>query len=74
MIPIPFLPFMIFSLTRLSKDNFKSSMRPKCFCSFTFDTTVPLKKERGGMDYFSLQENNNSVACLFGSGLNSLFH
>ena len=47
---------MIFSLTCLSKDNSESRIRPKCFCPFTFDTTVPLKKEGGGMDFFSYRK------------------
>ena len=42
MIPIPFLAFMIFS-----KDNFESSVRPKCFCSLTFGTADSLKKRDG---------------------------
>ena len=39
MIPLLFFPMC------LSKDNVKLSMSPKCFCSFTFGTAVPLKKE-----------------------------
>ena len=45
MIPIPFLAFMIFSLTCLTKDNFESSVRPNC--SFAFGTTDSLKKRDG---------------------------
>ena len=33
---------MIFSVRCFSKDKPESSMRPKCFCSFTFATAVPL--------------------------------
>ena len=47
MIPIPFLAFMIFSFTCLSKDNFESNVRLKCFCSLTFGTTDSLKKRDG---------------------------
>ena len=47
MIPIPFVAFMIFSLTCLSKDHFESSVRPKCFYSLTFVTTDSLKKRDG---------------------------
>ena len=56
MIPILFFAFMIFSLMCLSKDNLQSSMSPKCFCSFTFGTAVPLKKEMDGLDYFTCRE------------------
>ena len=62
MIPIILFAFMIFSFRCLSKYNFGASVSPKCFCSFTFGTTVPLKKS----------ENNYSVARLLGSGLNSM--
>ena len=39
-------------------------MRPKCFCSFTFATSVQLNISNGwfGLDF--LQENKTSVACL----------
>ena len=47
MIPIILFAFMIFSFSCLSKDNFESSTSPKCFRSFTFDTSVPLKKSDG---------------------------
>ena len=65
---------MIFSLRCFPKDTPESGKRPKCFCSFTFATTVPLKIncEWFGLDF--LQENKTSVACLEGSGLNSIFH
>ena len=42
-IPIYFLAVLNFSLRCFAKDKFDSSMRPKCFCSSTFATTVPLK-------------------------------
>ena len=48
---------MIFSFRCLSKDH------PKCFCSFTVGTTVPLKKRNGWFGLFFLQENNSSVIC-----------
>ena len=48
---------MIFSLRCFPKDKPESGKRPKCFCSFTFATTVPLKISCGwfGLDF--LQEN-----------------
>ena len=41
-IPIFFLVLMIFSFRCFSNDKPESSMRPKCFCSFTYATEVPL--------------------------------
>ena len=65
---------MIFPFRCISNDQPESSMRPKCFCSFTFATEVPLNIscEWFGLDF--LQENKTSVACLVGSGLNPIFH
>ena len=40
MIPTILFAFMNFSFRCLSKDHFESSVSPKCFCSFTFGTTV----------------------------------
>ena len=57
---------MIFSLICLSKVNLESSMRPKCFCSFTLATTVPLNISLGWLGLDFLQENKTSVACLVG--------
>ena len=42
-IPIFFLALIIFSSICFLKDKTESRIRPKCFCSFTFLTTVPLK-------------------------------
>ena len=53
----------------LSKDNFESRVRPKCFCSLTFGTTDSLKKRDGWFGLFFLHENSSSVACLLKSGL-----
>ena len=68
-IPRFFLAFMIFSFRCFSKDKFESSMRPKCFCSFTFATTVPLNISGGWLGLDFLQGNKTSVAYLAGSGL-----
>ena len=65
-----FLAFLIFSSRCFLKDKLESRIRPKCFCSFT----VPLKVRCGCPGLTFLQENNTSVACLEGSGLNSIFH
>ena len=72
-IPIFFSALMIFSLRCFLKDKLESSMRPKCFWSFLFATTVPLNIfcRWFGLDF--LQENKTSVDC-FGPGLNSNFH
>ena len=56
------------------KDKFDSSKRPKCFCSSTFATSVPLKIICRWFWRLFLQENKTSVAFLSGSGLNSNFH
>ena len=47
-------------------------MRPKYFCSFIIATTVPLNIICGWFGLDVLQENITSVACLVGSGLNSV--
>ena len=49
-------------------------MRPKCFWSFIFATTVPLNIICGWFGLDILQGNKTSVACLVGSGLNPNFH
>ena len=41
-IPRILLAIIIFSLRCFLKDKIESSVRPKCFCSFIFATTVPL--------------------------------
>ena len=41
-IPTFSFAFIIFSLRCFSKDRLESSMRPKCFCSFTLSTTITL--------------------------------
>ena len=45
-IPRLFFAFMIFSLRCFSKDKSELSIKPRCFCSFTFATTVPLNVNR----------------------------
>ena len=73
-IPRFIFALMIFSLICFLNDRFESSMRPSCFCSFIFATTVPLNIICGWFGLDVLQENKTSVACLVGSGLNSNFH
>ena len=65
---------MIFSLICFLNDKLESSMRPKCFCSFIFATTVPLNINCGWYRLDVLQENKTLAACLVGPGLNFNFH
>ena len=61
MIPIPCFAIMIFF-----KDNLESSTRPKCFCSFTFGTTVLL---RIVFKVFFIQGVDHGEQCFFIQGV-----
>ena len=63
-----------FVIKMFLNDKLESSVRPKCFCSFIFATTVLLNIICGWFGLGVLQENKTSVACLVGSGLHSNFH
>ena len=60
----------------LPKDNFSSNICPKCFCSLTFVTSIPLKNRGGGggMGYLFFVKIMSSMAWLFTSELNSISH
>ena len=68
--------YILFSLNDFFIKMFllESNMRPNCFWSFVFATTVPLNIICRWFRLDILQENKTLVACLVGSGLNSNFH
>ena len=63
-----------FFIKMFLKVKLESSVRPKCFCSFIFATTVPLNIICGWIGLDLLHGNKASVVCLIESGLNSNFH
>ena len=73
-IPIFFLALIDISLRWLEKERLESRMRPEYFCSLVVWTIFPLNIKGGWLGLNFSQENKTSVACLVGSGLNSISH
>ena len=68
------MAFIIFLFTCSSNDILDWRAKPRCLCSLTLATELPLKASWGWTGETFLHENQTSVACLVGSGLNSNFH
>ena len=73
-IPIILLHLLIFSSRCLLKSILLSKSNPKCFYDEHCGTWLPLKFNLGWPSEFTLWENNTSVACLLGLGLDDIFH
>ena len=74
-----FRPVVLFSLVKIvliwiSKDNFKSKCRPKCFCESALLTGMFLKNILGWILVVVFLLKITSWACFVGSGLKLIFH